>query len=401
MRETFSFLSAGQIVFGNGAVAQVGELINDIHGRRIFIVTDAVLEKAGIVDKVCKPLTNMKFEIEVFAGGEPEPTLGMVLSCIQRGRQFHPDTILGLGGGSNMDTAKLAAAVLRHGGSPVDYVGEAKIPGPVVPIVCIPTTAGTGSEVSAAAVFTDTDKQLKVSCLSNHLRPRLAIVDPLLTLSCPAKVTADSGIDALTHAIEGFTAVDNHLYPLPIGERSVYQGKNPLADLCAEKAISLVCRFLARAVHHPADLEAREGMALAATLGGLAFSNAGVALVHAMEYPVGAAVHVSHGAGNGLLLPYVMRYNLPVREPEFARIAELMGLPVEGLPGAEAAQAAIHYVEKLRKEIGIPTQLRELGVRQDQLHSFAEKAHNVKRLMRVNPRYPRIEEIESIYNEAW
>src|SRR5438105_3890498 len=176
-----------------------------------------------------------------------------------------------------------------------------------------------------AFVVTDTTKQIKVSCLSQHLRPAAAVVDPLLTLTCPPKVTADSGIDALTHAIEAFTAVDNDRFPLPPGEQTVYQGKNPLADLTAREAIALVGKYLRRAVKDGTDLEARDGMALAATLGGLAFSNAGVALVHAMEYPVGGGVHGSHGAGNGLLLPFVMEFNRPKRVPEFAAVARLLG----------------------------------------------------------------------------
>src|SRR5262249_3575474 len=206
--------------------------------------------------------------------------------------------------------------------------------------ICVPTTAGTGSEVSAAAVLTDTENHIKVSTLSNFLRPRVAIVDPLLTMSCPPKVTADSGIDALTHAIEAYTAVGKPRFPLPPGERSVYQGKNPFADLIAERAIVLIGKNLRTAVRRGNDAQAREAMALAATLAGMAFSNAGVAVVHALEYPLGGAVHCSHGAGNGLLLPYVMRYNLPTRMPEVPRIAQLVREDVAGLSEMEAAAKA-------------------------------------------------------------
>ena len=172
-------------------------------------------------------------------------------------RAFNPDVVIGLGGGSNMDTAKLVSMILAHGGDPLDYTGDCRIPGPVKPLICIPTTAGTGSEVSAAAVFTDTANHIKVSCLSPFLRPAFAIVDPLFTVSCPPKVTADSGIDALTHAIEAFCAVDNDAFPLPSGEKSVYQGKNPLADAMAREAIVRVGDFLRRAVEDGNDLEAR------------------------------------------------------------------------------------------------------------------------------------------------
>src|SRR5262249_38142232 len=161
------------------------------------------------------------------------------------------------------------------------------IPGPILPLICVPTTAGTGSEVSGASVLTDAERAMKVGILSNFLRPRVAVVDPMLTVSCPAKVTADSGIDALPPAIEAYTAVDNEDFPLPSGERTIYQGRHPFGDMLAEKAIQLVGANLRQAVSNGGDLAAREAMALGATLAGLAFSNVGVAVVHALEYPLG------------------------------------------------------------------------------------------------------------------
>ena len=209
-------------------------------------------------------------------------------------------------------------------------------------------------------------------------------------------MTADSGIDALTHAIEAFTAVDNAAFPLPPGERSVYQGKHPFGDLCAAESIQLCGRFLRRAVKDGNDLEARDGMALAATLGGLAFSNVGVALVHALEYPVGGATDCSHGEGNGLLLPFVMRFNLPGREREFERIAEWLGEKPD-------ANGAIAAVEKLKRDIGIPERLRDLKnpPRENQLRGFAEKAIVLQRMLRVNPRPVTVDDCEAIYRAAF
>ena len=399
-RTTFTFHSAGQLIFGPHAISHLSEIARRLRSKRVFVVTDKNLIQAGLFDAVRGHLSEAGVLVNIFDGGEPEPSLEMVNRCIRAARLFEPDTLLGLGGGSNMDAAKLAAIMLKHGGDPRDYVGEDRVPGPVLPLICVPTTAGTGSEVSAAAVFTDTEKQIKVSVLSQYLRPTAAVVDPLLTITCPPKVTADSGIDALTHAIEAMTAVDNASYPVPPHERSVYQGKNPLADMVAEKAIRLIGQFLRRAVKDANDLEAREGMSLAATLGGLAFSNAGVALVHAMEYPVGAVTHCSHGAGNGLLLPFVMRYNLSHRVGTFAEIARLLGEKVEGLTESQAAERAIQAVQQLKIDIGIPARLSDLGVKESDLASFSEKAFSIKRLMRVNPRFPTQDEIEAIYREA-
>lgn len=394
MRETWTFHSAGQIVFGRNAVTQLGEIATRLRARKVLIVTDTILEGVGTLERVRAPLLAAGLEVAAFTGGEPEPSMRAALACYEMARAFRPDALVGLGGGSNMDLAKLSAVLLTHGGAPGDYVGDDKIPGPIFPLICVATTAGTGSEVSAATVVTDTDKQIKVGILSNYLRPSVAVVDPLLTVSCPPKVTADSGIDALTHAIEAYTAVDNADFPLPAGERSVYQGKHPMGDLVAEKAIRLIGQYLRRAVRDGSDFEAREGMALAATLAGLAFSNVGVALVHAMEYPVGGAVHCSHGAGNGLLLPFVMRFNLAARPREFADIARFLGEE----PIAERAIAA---VERLRADIGIPTRLRDLGIREDQLGLMAGKAFGIKRILRVNPRVPTLDDVAGIYRAAF
>jgi alcohol dehydrogenase len=401
MRTTWTFHSAGQLVFGRDAVLQLGEVAGRMGAKRALIVTDANLVKAGLEQRAREPLVAADLVVQTFSGGEPEPSFRAAEACLDTARQFRPDVLVGLGGGSNMDLAKIVATILGNGGAIRDYPGDDKIPGPVWPLICVPTTAGTGSEVSAATVLTDTDNHMKVGILSNYLRPRVAIVDPLMTVTCPPKVTADSGIDALTHAIEAYTAVDNSVFPLSAGERSCYQGKHPLGDLFAEKAITLVGQNLRRAVANGNDLEAREGMALAATLAGLAFSNVGVAAVHAMEYPVGGAVHCSHGCGNGLLLPWVMRFNLPARLSEFARIAQWLGEDIAGLTEQQSAHKAVEAVDRLRADIGVPGRLREIGVKRDQLHGFAERAFGIRRVLRVNPRELTVGDIEGIYQEAF
>lgn len=400
-RTTFTFHSAGQLIFGRNAVAQLGEVVQRLSASRVFIVTDAALVRAGVVERVCQPLAAAGITLDVFDGGLPEPPLSLVDACVARARQFGAQAVLGLGGGSNMDLAKITATVLAHGGSARDYIGDDRIKGPILPLICVPTTAGTGSEVSGASVLTDTERAMKVGILSNYLRPSVALVDPLLTVSCPAKVTADSGIDALTHAIEAYTAVDNEDFPLPTGERTIYQGRHPFGDMLAERAIQLVGANLRQVVANGQDLAAREAMALGATLAGLAFSNVGVAVVHALEYPLGGATHCSHGAGNGLLLPFVMRFNLPARVSRFARIAELLGEDISGLDEQAAAETSITALERLKADIGIPARLRDLGVTRDQIPVFAEKAFAVKRILRVNPRPVTARDLESILESAF
>ncbi len=401
MRTTWNFFSAGQLVFGNHAADQLGTLLIRRQLSKALIITDRVLEEIGLIDRVLAPLRNAGVLVEVFNGGEAEPSIAAAISAVEHARAFQPDCLLGLGGGSNMDLAKIAAVLYTHGGAPQNYFGFDNVPGPVLPLICVPTTAGTGSEVSHAAVATDSANQIKVSTLSNYLRPTLAVVDPLLTYSCPAKVTADSGIDALTHAIEAITATDYDKLNLAAGEACAYEGRFPLGESLGEKAIELVGQHLVTAVNEPQNAAAREGMALAATLAGLAFSNCGVALVHALEYPIGGVLHCSHGAGNGLLLPYVMRYNLPERARTFAKIAKLLGRNISGRNMQDAGEDAILAVEQLKRDIGIPERLRDIGARREQLPAFASKAFAIKRLMTINPRQPTEEELLAVLEEAF
>ncbi len=401
MRTSWSFHSAGQLVFGRGALAHLGSLLRRRKLTRVFIVTDERLVAAGLVERVMVPLRESNFKFEVFQGGEPEPAIETAITAADAARRFQPDCILGLGGGSNMDLAKIVALLVAHGGQPGTYFGFDRVPGPTLPLVGLPTTAGTGSEVSHAAVLTDKANHIKVSTLSQFLRPALAMVDPALTDGCPRQVTADSGIDALTHAIEAYTAVDFDKLDEPDGAPVAYEGRHPLGDCLAEKAIGLIGQHLVAAVENGSNQAARDGMALAATLAGLAFSNCGVALVHALEYPIGGAVHVTHGAGNGLLLPFVMRYNLPLRRAAFAKIAAMLGANASGLSEDAAAERAIAAVERIRAEIGIPQRLRDLGVRREQLPIFAEKAFAIKRLMNTNPRQPTEADLLEILEQAY
>jgi len=401
MPSSWSFFTSGQLVFGPGAIEQLGDWSHRHQLKRILVVTDQCLRQAGVVVPIEEQLQAAQLEFTVFDGGTAEPSLEIADLALAEAISWKPDAVLGLGGGSNMDLAKIVATVLSHGGIPADYFGFDQVPGPVLPLICVPTTAGTGSEVSHAAVLTDTQNEIKVSTMSNYLRPDLALVDPVLTYSCPPQVAADSGIDALTHAIEACTAVDYDRMQIPAGESSSYTGRQPLGDCLAEKAISLIGQHLVNAVTDRNDHQAHDAMSLAATLAGMAFSNCGVALVHALEYPLGGALHCSHGAGNGLLLPYVMRFNLPERESTMARIAQLLGCDIGAMDQQTAAKEAILKVEQLRQAIGIPHRIRELGGRQEQLAGFAEKSFAIKRLQWVNPRPSSYEDLLGILQAAY
>lgn len=401
MRTTWNFYTAGQLLFGKHASRQLGPRLAERKIRSACVVTDRNLVDVGIVEPMLRSLSASGIDVTLFDGGQAEPAIEVAHAAVKLAKVSHHDAVIGIGGGSNLDVSKFVAATLSHGGNPEDYFGIEKVPGPVMPLVCVPTTSGTGSEVSHAAVLTDTRNQIKISAMSNHLRPQLAIVDPVLTYRCPRQIMADSGIDALTHAVEAITATDFDKLEIPDGELSSYEGRYPLGECLAEKGIELVGQHLAKAVNQPFNTDARDGMSLAATLAGMAFSNCGVALVHALEYPIGGAVHCSHGLGNGLLLPYVMEFNLPERIDTLAHIAKLLGVDTSQMSPIEAAQSSIRAVKELKEQIGIPARLREIGVTRDQLSQFAAKTFEIKRLHWINPRAPSCQDLVDILEAAY
>ena len=400
MKTTWSFNTAGQLVFGRNSADQLGDLVQQLRASRVLVVTDKSLIAAGVYERVRKPLESSGASVEVFDGCAPEPPIHAANGAIAMARELNSDVLLGLGGGSNMDVAKAAAVVLKHGGSVKDYAGDQVVPGPVSPLILVPTTSGTGSEVTAASVLNDTEQGAKFAILSNYIRPEVAVVDPLLTVSCPPNVTTSSGIDALSHAVEAYTAIDNESFPLPEGEKSIYQGTHPLGKVLAENAIELIGRHLRNAVKNGDDLEAREGMSLAATLAGMSFSNIGVAVVHALELPLNDTVHTPHGLGCGLLLPYVMQFNASARLKRMSKIAELLGEDISGLDEKSAAQQGIVAVHKLNADIGVPVRMSDVGIREEHVPAMAEKAFGLKRILRVNPRPVTQADLQSILMAA-
>jgi len=357
---------------------ETGKLVQRLGGQRVMIVTDPIIESLGIVRRVEEQLTS---NMEVFAEGEVEPSTALVERCAERFRSFNPDVTIAIGGGSNMDLAKLTGASVASGKAPADLLGFDLVTKAPKDLVCVPTTAGTGSETSHSAVICNSNTGQKAAAISHHLRPAIALVDPELSLTCPRKLTAESGIDALTHAIEGYLATEFGAFEPTESGVMAYEGNHPMGDLYAEKCIRLVGTHFLKAIREPDNIEARAGMALAATLGGLAFSNCGVALVHALEYPIGNRYQCSHGAGNGIVLPEVMRFLAPAREARLADIGRWLG-------GEPSVEAAIQIVCHLRKEAGLPETLREVGAEFEDIPALAEAAGRLERLMDLCPVRP-------------
>jgi alcohol dehydrogenase len=382
----FAVLRApSQVLFGTGMAAAAGRVAIG-HGRRVLVITDPVIAGTPGFATVVDSLTGL--EVTVFTDAVVDVPSSAVDAAVSLGAAAEPDAIVAVGGGSVIDLAKVTALLLAHGAPLADYYAVQSVPGPIMPLIALPTTAGTGSEATPVAVITDPSTEMKIGVASPHLIPRHAICDPLLSIGAPPVVTAHSGIDALAHAIESFMAAREKPSPeLVLGRPQV--GKNLLSDVMAVTAAGHIFRNLPRAVEDGTDLEARTGMLYGALLAGIAFGNSGVSAAHALQFALGAATHTSHGLGTGLLLPYVMEYNRAARPGEIAELSSLMG------------GDAVSQVHALGLKIGLPRSLAEIGVAQGDLRGMAEASAGIKRLVDNNPQRLDADALEAILDAAW
>lgn len=372
------------LVFGSGQRHALAGFAAAL-GNCALVVTDGRLSADSEFLQLMAALKQAGLQVRVFDGTIAELPIECIASAVEAGRAIGADLVIGIGGGSCLDAAKVAAVLLTHGGRISDYYGEFKVPGPVLPLISMPTTSGTGSEVTPVAVVTDPDRAVKVGIASPHIISHTAVCDPELTYSCPSALTAVSGADALTHAIEAFTTMRRRPTGSIVHEH-VFLGKNMLSDNYALIAISHIAASLKRAVDNDADKEARERLMLGATMAGLAFGTAGTAAAHAVQYPIGAMTHTPHGAGVAVMMPYVMEFNRTHCEPELAEIGRAMGLDLNGRTVSEQAGATIDAVEALFASIGIPKTIADLGIVKSQLGLVAEQAMGSARLIKNNPR---------------
>jgi alcohol dehydrogenase class IV len=373
-----------EVVLGVGQRRVLPAVVQSL-GRRALVVTDPRLAAGAGLRELVDGLTAAGIAVRVFDEAAPELPLEQVPVAAEAARRHGADVVLGFGGGSCLDLAKVVALLLAHRGQPADYYGEGLVPGPVAPVVAVPTTAGTGSEVTPVAVVTDPGRTIKVGISSPYLIPAVAVCDPELTVSCPRTVTAAAGADALTHGIEAFTAVRRAPTPELSRER-VFVGTNLLTDLFALEAVRAASMHLQRACDVPDDLDARSGMMRAALSGGLAFGTAGTAAAHALQYPIGALTHTSHGAGVGALIPYVMAFNAAERIEKLGEIARAVGADGAESEPAALARAAVRRVADLLGSVGIPRTVADLGVPADRLPDMAREAMSARRLVENNPR---------------
>ncbi len=385
MISQFTVEGVRRVTFGCGAAAKLGGEAALIGAKKALVVLDPAIAELGVAAPALESLKQAGVAYELFSEMTREPEPSEADAAAEAGKKFGAEMVVGIGGGSALDLAKGVGVLICNDGQCTDYVGLDLVPSPGLPVICLPTTAGTGSEVTFTAVFTRRADGFKGGINGRLLYPHAAILDPELTVSCPPYITAITGMDALTHAIEAYTSRAAHA----------------LSDHNALAAIELIGGNLRQAVAHGANIEARSAMLMGSYLAGLALAQAGVGAVHAMAYPLGAMYDIPHGEANATLLPYVLGFNLMACPERFADIANALAELPDDMTEREQAYACVHEVLDLSQDVGIPSNLTELNVPQNSIPEMAKKAMGVARPIENNPRKVTAADLEVIYREAF
>ncbi|HEX9016538.1 MAG TPA: iron-containing alcohol dehydrogenase [Chloroflexota bacterium] len=381
---TASFRIPAQIIFGNGAAEAIGAEARRLGARNALIVCDPTLRKLGIADQAGSWLAAQDIASKIYSEVEFEPSADGVDRAAQFARSSECDLVVAIGGGSAMDTAKALAVLMSNPGGLRDFIGTGLVPKRGVPTILVPTTSGTGAEMTPNSLFYLPEARDKKAIVSPHTIPDVAIVDPLLTLTVPPSVTAATGVDALCHAIESYTS----------------SNASPMTDMYALEAVRLIGASLRTAVGNGSDLAAREAMARASFYAGISIGNAGTNAVHALAYPLQGQHRITHGIANSLMLPYVIDFNAPSNLQKFARVAEALGEAVGGVSLRDAAMKSASACRLLSEDVGIPRKLSEVGVKSEHVEDLVEGAMNVTRLLANNPRRVTRDDVRRIFERA-
>ena len=380
---SYKFFMPAISLMGADCLKDAGDQLGELGFKKALIVTDKVLGQIGIVKKVTDVLDNKNIEYAIYDETKPNPTVKNVNDGLALLKEKECDFVISLGGGSAHDCAKGIALLATNGGEIKDYEGVDKSKKPQLPMVGINTTAGTGSEMTLFAIITDEERHIKMALVDKHLTPIIAVNDPMLMLAMPKSLTAATGMDALTHAIEAYVSTAG----------------TPITDACAEKAIELISNYLVNAVENGQDVEARDMMAYAEYLAGMAFNNASLGYVHAMAHQLGGFYNLPHGVCNAILLPHVQEYNKSTSASRLAKIAKIMGGNIEGLTDEQGADLCIDMIKSLSQTIGIPEGLGVLGVKESDFETLATNALNDACSL-TNPRKGNLEEVIAIFKKA-
>lgn len=383
LSRVFTYELPTEIAFGVHAVNELPKWINTLKGSKVFIVSDPGVVQAGILDKVTSPLAESHISFQTFTEVDREPDVKTIEIATAEAKAFGADLVIGVGGGSAQDAAKAVAVMVNNEGKITQYAGLNNIPNPGVPIICIPTTAGTGSEVTIWTVISEKDNHRKFGIGGKYLAPTLALCDPALTLSLPGPMTAATGVDALTHALESF----------------VNKATQPISEALSRESMRLIAKSLRKAVAQGDNLEARYDMLLASTIAAMAFNPTRLGLAHALCMPLGGKFKVPHGIANAILLPQVMQFNLVGNLERFKEIAEIFGENTAGLPLREAAELSVKAIKKLNQDIGIPAGFSEYGVTENDLDYIAKEGMESGNVL-VNPRKPTLEDLKEIVRQS-
>ena len=375
----FSYHIPTQIEFGNGAIARLPEFVKALGGSRVLVVGDPGVQRVGLIDRVQAILTGASIFNAVYADVESDPATRSVDEGTVHGKANGCDLVVGIGGGSALDTAKAIGLMLVNDGNIKDYVGIGKVPRAGAPVIAVPTTAGTGSELTIWSVLSDKVAKAKISVGSALNCPAIALLDPELTLSLPPQITAATGMDALTHALESY----------------VNTATQPISEAMSDQAMTLIARSLRKAVADGSDVEARGDMLLASTIAAMAFNSTRLGLVHAFAMPLGAKFGIPHGLVNAIMLPEVMRFNHLANPRKFARIAEIFGEKTAGLSVEEAAALSVSAIEKLKLDVGITAKLSNFGVTEGRFDEIVDEAM-LSGNVPVNPRQPTKDDMKAL-----
>ncbi len=381
--KNFSWQLPSKIYFGNGESKQVVERVKELRGNKVLLVTDKGLEHIGLPDQIKRMLLEASIEVVIFNEVKPDPTVEVVESGVKKAKDNNCDLLIGLGGGSSIDTAKAIGMLVTNGGKASDYWGNPPKIDPL-PMIAIPTTAGTGSEVTFVTVIKDNEKKVKMGVgYSPQMAPNIALCDPELTISAPAHITASTGLDALTHAVEAYT---NTKY-------------DPISEALALKSIELIGKYLRPAVANGDNMEARYYMLLGNLLAGHAFANKLLGIVHAITSPMGGYCDAPHGVVNAILLPHAMKFNYIGNPEKFADVAEALGENVVNMTDLEAAQKGIEAVHQLSHDVNLPSGLSKVGVQEEDIEDVCKAAMNNINIS-INPRKPSVEDLIAICKAA-
>ena len=343
---------------GVNCLTEVPKYIKENEFKKGLIVTDSVLVQIGLVGKVTELLEKNDIGYVIYDGTKPNPTVKNVNDGLSLLKENECDFVISLGGGSPHDCAKGIALLATNGGDIKDYEGVNKSKYPQLPLITINTTAGTASEMTIFSIITDEDRHIKMALVDKHMTPVMAVNDPMLMVAMPKSLTSATGMDALTHSIEAYVSTN----------------ATPITDACAEKSIELIAKYLKRAVENGNDIEARDMMAYAEFLAGMAFNNASLGYVHAMAHQLGGFYDLPHGVCNAVLLPHVQEFNAKVSAERLKKVASIMGIDVDEITNEEGAKACIEAIKDLSKSIGIPSGLKELGAKEEDFDVLAENA---------------------------